>query len=424
MNPVTARRSLLGSTPAIIAASLLLGGCVHLPASEWGVFFSMMFVMAVAATPARSLFSEMRRRRSLARRIVIVGSGAMAVKLLEEITALEHGQLVAGVIDDAPLCRPGASRAKWLGPPSQLAEIVKCVQPARIVVATDHPLDPQPLAALLACRVRGIIVEDGLECYERLTGKIAIESVKPVALIFSAKAFRSHGPTERVARVASLITAAIGLALSAPLLAAIAVAIKIESRGPVLFVQDRAGKHGTRFGLLKFRTMRPSTGPHSEWAGDNVDRITTLGKWLRRFRLDELPQLVNVLTGEMNMVGPRPHPISNGQSFADHIAYYQIRSSIRPGLTGWAQVRYGYANNLEEETEKMRYDLYYIKNRSLRLDLSILLRTALVVVRGSTVPKAKHLPDRPTLAWSAVPASTRNTVYSSWLRKPVEDKRS
>ncbi len=376
--------------------------------NDWGMF-SVLFLVAAATAPVRTLFFEVRQRRLLARRIVIIGSGTVAIKLLEEIEALQPGsETVAGVIDDTPLPRPCAAAAKWLGTPGQLAEIIEREQPARIVVADRGT--GLPLQALLACRVRGILVEDALDFYERLTGKIAIEAVEPSALIFSSNTFRSHAATEILARIASLITVTIGLLLSAPLLAAIAALIKMESRGPVLFVQDRAGKHGKRFGLLKFRTMRPSEGQHSEWAQDNVDRITSLGKWLRRFRLDELPQLVNVLKGEMNMVGPRPHPTCNGQAFTDHIAYYQIRSTIRPGLTGWAQVRYGYANNLAEETEKMRYDLYYIKNRSLWLDVSILLRTAFVVVRGDGASRGRQLPNRPALAWSDEQAPVINAA--------------
>ena len=368
-------------------------------ANGWGIV-SVLFLVAAATAPVRSLFFEVRQRMLLARRIVIIGSGTVAIKLLEEIASIQPGsETVAGVIDNEPLPRPCAATAKWLGTPSQLAEIVERERPARIVVADRGT--GLPLQALLACRVQGILVEDALDFFERLTGKIAIEAVEPSALIFSSKAFRNHHTTEMLSRLASLITVTIGLVLSAPLLAAIAVAIKIESRGPVLFVQDRAGKHGKQFGLLKFRTMRPSDGQHSEWVQDNVDRITVLGKWLRRFRLDELPQLVNVLKGEMNMVGPRPHPTSNGKTFTDHIAYYQLRSTIRPGLTGWAQVRYGYANNLQEETEKMRYDLYYIKNRSLWLDASILLRTVFVVVRGDGASRGRQLPGRPTLEWSS-----------------------
>jgi lipopolysaccharide/colanic/teichoic acid biosynthesis glycosyltransferase len=176
----------------------------------------------------------------------------------------------------------------------------------------------------------------------------------------------------------------------APLLAAIAILVKLDSRGPVLFVQERAGRHGRPFGLLKFRTMHPTTERPSEWVLDNVHRITRVGKYLRRFRLDELPQLVNVLRGEMNLVGPRPHPTSNHATFMAHIAYYGLRSTVRPGVTGWAQVRYGYANNLEEETEKMRYDLYYIKNRSLWLDCRILVWTVGIMLFGQGASQVRH----------------------------------
>src|SRR5206468_11896671 len=148
-----------------------------------------------------------------------------------------------------------------------------------------------------------------------------------------------------------------------------------DSPGPVFFAQDRVGAGGRRFRLLKFRTMLPARATTSEWAADNGNRITRVGRFLRRFRIDELPQLVNVLRGEMNLVGPRPHPMTNQQVFMERIAYYGLRSTVRPGVTGWAQIRYGYANNIDEETEKMRYDLYYIKNRSLWLDTSILIQT-------------------------------------------------
>jgi len=190
-----------------------------------------------------------------------------------------------------------------------------------------------------------------------------------------------------------------------------------------LFVQDRIGKDGCQFRLLKFRTMRPSDERRSEWARDNDHRITAVGRWLRRFRLDELPQLVNVLKGEMNLVGPRPHPTCNRKIFTEGIAYYQVRSMVRPGVTGWAQVRYGYANNLEEETEKMRYDLYYIKNRSLWLDARILLRTIVVVLGGESARMRRDSPDRPTLAWSAVPPAGA-TAFSSRLIGPAGTRSS
>ena len=156
-----------------------------------------------------------------------------------------------------------------------------------------------------------------------------------------------------------------------------------------MFFQDRAGKNGQAFRLWKFRTMHPAESHRSEWVQDNFDRITRLGRFLRRFRIDELPQLVNILQGEMNLVGPRPHPMSNQEIFMERIAYYGLRSTVRPGVTGWAQIQYGYANNIDEETEKMRYDLYYIKNRSLWLDLTIVVRTFAIMLLGSGSSKVR-----------------------------------
>jgi lipopolysaccharide/colanic/teichoic acid biosynthesis glycosyltransferase len=195
-----------------------------------------------------------------------------------------------------------------------------------------------------------------------------------------------------VSRVLSVTAAVVGLVVFAPLMAAIAVAIRLDSPGPVLFVHERVGLRGRRFNLLKFRTMRDVDGDHSEWACDNGDRITRVGRFLRRFRLDELPQFFNILRGEMDLVGPRPHPATNFSLFGtvlrnspecgEQIPYYSLRSMTRPGITGWAQVRYQYANNLEEEIEKMRYDLYYVKHRTLWLDLRILLDTVKTVLAG------------------------------------------
>jgi exopolysaccharide biosynthesis polyprenyl glycosylphosphotransferase len=330
--------------------------------------------------------------RLMTRRIVILGSGPMAAKIVEEIGAAESSRyVVAGIVDHEEPRAAWAARTRWLGAPSRLTEIVGEVRPDRIVVAVADRRDRLPLQLLLESRVRGIIVEDAVEFYERFTGKIAIEALNPSSLILS-KGFRNHGAAEIIARIVSIIAASIGLAISAPMLLAIALAVKLDSRGPVLFIQARAGRNGHPFGLLKFRTMHPCEQRQSEWVRDNVHRITRLGRWLRRFRLDELPQLLNVVKGEMNLVGPRPHPTSNHEIFMQRIAYYPLRSTVRPGVTGWAQVRYGYANNLEEETEKMRYDLFYIKNRSLWLDVSILLRTMLIMIFGQGASEVRLRP--------------------------------
>jgi exopolysaccharide biosynthesis polyprenyl glycosylphosphotransferase len=367
------------------ASLLVVGSQVPLPEHERLIYDALLLV--AVAVFALFVGREMRPART---RILILGAGPMAERLIEEITSSDPRRyVVTGVVDEETPAADSPLHDRWLGPCDQLADIVARVQPALIVVAIENRRDRLPLQSLLESRVSGIDVEDAIEFYERITGKIAIEALRPSSLILS-KGFRNHGAPEVTARVVSVVAAVIGLIVFAPLLAAIALLVKIDSRGPVLFIQERAGRHGRPFGLLKFRTMHPTDERPSEWVLDNIHRITRVGKYLRRFRLDELPQLVNVLRGEMNLVGPRPHPTSNHATFMEHIAYYGLRSTVRPGVTGWAQVRYGYANNLEEETEKMRYDLYYIKNRSLWLDCRILVWTVGIMLFGQGASQVRH----------------------------------
>jgi exopolysaccharide biosynthesis polyprenyl glycosylphosphotransferase len=337
-------------------------------------------LLAAGVVALARLAYELGQRRVVRSRVVILGNGPIVPKLIEELESSPAPRYVlTGVLDNEPL-REG-THAAWLGRLDRLAEIVDDVRADRIVVALPDRRGQLPLAPLLESRARGVAVEDALEFYERLSGKMAIEALTPGSLI-NARGFRNRGAPEKAARAVSVAVALIGLALMAPLMAAIALAITLDSGGPVLFVQERIGRGGRPFRLLKFRTMRPQRERRSEWARDNFDRITRVGAWLRRFRLDELPQLVNIVRGEMNLVGPRPHPTCNQETFMERIAYYGLRSTVHPGVTGWAQVRYGYANDIEEETEKMRYDLYYIKNRSLGLDLGILIRTVGIMLLG------------------------------------------
>lgn len=252
-----------------------------------------------------------------------------------------------------------------------------------------------PVENLVEAKVqRGIKVEAGVDVYERLTGQIALESLTPSNVIFSDK-FRPSRLMRRLARLISFCTATAGLIACLPLFGLLAIAIKLDSSGPVFFIQERAGQGGKAFRLIKFRSMRVASRPVSEWECDNGDRITRVGRWLRKFRLDELPQFLNVIRGDMNFVGPRPHPISNYALLVlvarnipqcgVQIPYYSLRWSVPPGITGWAQVRYKYANGLDEEMEKLRYDLYYIKHYSILLDLRILLETVWVVLRGRLI---------------------------------------
>jgi len=356
-----------------------------------------MWLLMIAGTAVLAgLLYRVRSSRPAVSRILILGRGPLASKLIEELrSASGFNHVIVGIVDDQPDCDGLQTEAPWLGPLARLTEIVEGAGANHIVVALSDRRGRLPLKPLLTSRVRGVAVEHALDLCERLTGKIAIEALTPGPLILS-KGFQNSGAPERVARAASVVIAAAGLVFLSPVLALIAAAIKFDSKGPVMFVQARTGRDGRPFNLLKFRTMHPCEERASEWVQDNSDRITRVGGALRRFRLDELPQLVNVLRGEMNLVGPRPHPVCNEEIFERHIAYYSLRSTVHPGVTGWAQVRYGYANNIEEETEKMRYDLYYIKNRSLRLDARILLETVGIILLGHGASQVRtRVADRP-----------------------------
>lgn len=319
-------------------------------------------------------------RGEFASRVVIIGSGPLANRLVHEMHGRRRRYKVAAVVDDPGLIT-GAPSGLLAGPLTRLGEIVDELRPDRVVIALTDRRGRLPMKELLMARVSGVAIEEGVECLERLTRKVAIEALSPSSLIASGH-FRKTHLDLALGRGVSLIASLAAVILLAPFFAVIALAIALDSPGPVLFIHDRAGRGGRRIRLLKFRTMRPSTGPTSEWEKDNGHRITRVGRWLRRYRLDELPQLVNVVRGDMNLVGPRPHPMSNVELFSQQIPYYAVRSVVRPGLTGWAQVRQGYANDLQEEIEKMRYDLYYIKHMSVWLDLRILFDTFYAVLAG------------------------------------------
>ena len=340
-----------------------------------GAFTASLLLTIGVVLLLRAIWYAVIQSPTVRERVLILGATPLAHKLIAELAA-QPDCLVVGVAEDA----------------DQLNKMIGEGNPDRIIVTVAECRGQLPKEQLLEARMQGVIVEDGVAVYERLTGKLAIESLTLSSLVFS-KDFRKSRLELAVGRGLSLMAAVGGLVVLAPLFGLIALAIKLNSPGPVFFIQDRLGLGGRRFKLIKFRTMQPVQRPPSEWEKDNGYRITRVGRWLRKFRLDELPQFVNILRGDMNLVGPRPHPASNfellvlvSRNAPEHgepIPYYSLRSLVRPGVTGWAQVRYRYANDLEEEIEKLRYDLYYIKHQSLWLDLRILFDTVKIVLAGS-----------------------------------------
>ena len=327
------------------------------------------------------------------KRVLILGTGPLAWKIAQAIHASSSpsSTIVGFVRDEKEDDRPGKTAVPLsqpiLGSLKDLDHIVKQVTPDRIIVALTERRGRMPVRDLLHLRTNGIPIEDGIEIYERYTGKLAIESLNPSYLIFS-RDFERPKWTMALRRILSLSVAAVGLGVFAPLLAIISLAIRLDSKGPVFFIQERIGRRGCPFRLLKFRTMhpappRPANGDVSVWHRADADRITRVGKWLRRFYLDEVPQFINILKGDMDLVGPRPEMAENVKTMTEQIPYYFLRSMVRPGLTGWAQVRNGYAVGQEEVMEKTRYDLYYIKRMSPLFDLRILVATVKTVLRAA-----------------------------------------
>jgi len=241
-----------------------------------------------------------------------------------------------------------------------------------------------PLHELLRCKMGGITIIEAESFYEKLTGKILAEDIYPSWFIFS-KGFRRTRLQRFTKRLTGLTLSVIGLLLTLPLTLIIVIAIKLDSKGPIIYKQKRCGANGWIFELCKFRSMvdnaEEKTGP--VWATDDDERVTRVGKMLRKFRLDELPQLWNVLKGDMSFVGPRPERPEFVGELEKIVPYYSERHNIKPGITGWAQVSYGYGASVDAALNKLKYDLYYIKNMSILLDFMIIFKTMKIVIQQS-----------------------------------------
>ncbi|MGB4547609.1 MAG: TIGR03013 family XrtA/PEP-CTERM system glycosyltransferase [Syntrophales bacterium] len=252
----------------------------------------------------------------------------------------------------------------------------------RIIVALDERRGSLPVEELLMCRLRGINVEDGVTFTENLTGKLCVESLHPRSIIFS-NGISGRFYTSKLKRVFDVVAALIGLLFFGPLCTLIAVAIKLDSEGPVFYRQKRVGRDGRVFRLLKFRSMvvdAEKDGP--VWAVKNDDRCTRVGKIIRKLRFDEIPQLINVLKGTMSIVGPRPERPVFVKKLEKEIPFYYHRHLVKPGITGWAQIYHPYGATIEDAVEKLKYDLYYIKNINAVLDLRIISETVKIVLFG------------------------------------------
>ncbi|MEW6109831.1 MAG: TIGR03013 family XrtA/PEP-CTERM system glycosyltransferase [Nitrospirota bacterium] len=317
-----------------------------------------------------------------AKRVLIIGTGPLAEKIGNIIISTNHNHILSGYLHFAhePVYVPATS---ILENTTSLIETVKREKASKIVISLSERRGTLPLKDILSCKLRGIEVLDAPSFYEQLTGKLLIENITPSCFIFS-DGFRITPFKNVIKRIFDILFSSIGVIIALPLIPLIALLIKMDSPGPVFFRQVRLGYREKHFVLYKFRTMRQDaegkTG--AVWAEKNDPRITRVGSFLRKTRLDEIPQLYNVLKGDMSFVGPRPERPEFIEKLKDIIPYYSERHYVKPGITGWAQVKYPYGASVEDAIEKLRYDLFYIKHISFFVDLLIVLETIQVVLFG------------------------------------------
>ncbi|MGD0467288.1 MAG: TIGR03013 family XrtA/PEP-CTERM system glycosyltransferase [Terriglobales bacterium] len=337
-----------------------------------------LLILTVALFGWRLGFAWLVQLPILVERVYVLGTGERAQRLVQ------------GLRQNPEL---GVEIASWTGRmegavtrdsvAAHLMEVVQKQKIHRVIVAMPDRRGTVPMRELLDLRMQGVKIEEATSWLEKMSGKIEVENLYPSWLVFG-EGFRRSTIFIVVRRVISIIISLIGLILVLPLLPLIMLAIRLDSKGPVFYTQARVGKAGRIFQVVKFRTMRQdaeaANGP--QWAGDHDPRVTRVGKFLRASRLDEIPQLWCVLKSDMAFVGPRPERPEFIEWLSKEIPYYGMRHMVRPGLTGWAQVKYKYGSTVEDAREKLQYDLFYIKNASIGLDLLIMFLTIKTVLLG------------------------------------------
>ncbi|HKM46539.1 MAG TPA: TIGR03013 family XrtA/PEP-CTERM system glycosyltransferase [Terriglobales bacterium] len=335
-----------------------------------------LLILTVALFGWRLGFTWLVQLPILVERVYILGTGERALRLVQ------------GLRQNPEM---GVEIASWTGKmegevtrDSMAAHLMEAVQKQkvhRVIVATPDRRGTIPMRELLQLRMEGVKIEEATTYLEKMSGKIEVENLYPSWLVFG-EGFRRSATFILIRRGISIVISLIGLTVSLPFLPLIMLAIRLDSKGPVFYTQTRVGKGGRLFNVVKFRTMRQDAeaANGAQWAGNNDPRVTRVGKFLRSSRLDEIPQLWCVLKGDMAFVGPRPERPEFVEWLSQEIPYYGVRHMVRPGVTGWAQVKYKYGSTVEDAREKLQYDLFYIKNASIGLDLLIVFQTVKTVL--------------------------------------------
>ncbi len=393
LRTLTDRRDLvIGLFRALGAASVLLALMYYwIPALVIGrgVFALASILIMSLVVGWRVAFEWLSLRGVPTERLLIVGTSAAAVSLARELfeRRSELGVELVGFVDSdpklvgAPMINPGV-----IGVVNDIPAIVKAKKVDRVVVSLADARGKLKMDDLLDMKLnQGVRFDHLVSVYEQYTGKIAVENLRPSWMIFS-EGFRKSLALSAAKRASDIVMSLVGLIVTAPAMLLVAIAVRLTSPGPILYTQKRVGKDGV-FTIYKFRSMRSDAEATSGavWSTENDPRVTPVGRFLRRTRLDELPQLWNVLKGDMSFVGPRPERPEFIAELTQRIPFYGQRHVVRPGLTGWAQVRHRYGSSIDDAQEKLQYDLFYIKNMSIAFDLYIVVETVkTVLVRGGS----------------------------------------
>jgi sugar transferase (PEP-CTERM system associated) len=368
-------------TAALVLASVI----VLVPAINigHGVFLTSVGLLLVVVPAWRMAFDGLTQDPHLEERVLMVGTGTLARTVARQIQSQhDFAYRIVGYLseDEATDADTEGLNLPLLGSAVDVARLTGLHQVNRVIVAISDRRGHLPIQELLRAKLSGVRIEDAATTFERITGKILTDGLTPSWFIFSDGFSASRG-TRMIKRLLDLVLAAIGLVVAAPIMLLTALAIRLDSPGPVFYKQERVGENDRLFTLCKFRSMRSDAEKGTPiWAKSNDSRVTRVGRFIRLTRLDELPQLLNVLRGDMSFVGPRPERPYFVQQLTAQIPFYAERHAVKPGVTGWAQVRYRYGSSVEDAMEKLRYDLYYIKHMSIAFDLTIVVDTVKVIV--------------------------------------------
>ncbi len=367
------------------AAVVLAGASAAVPAINigHGVFLGSVGLLLIVVPLWRFAFDGLTRDPHLEERLLIVGSGPVAQVIARTIQSQhDFAYRIVGYLTESEETESEAEGLNLpvLGSAIDVARLTGLHQINRVVVAISDRRGHLPIQELLRAKLSGVRIEDVATTYERISGKILTDGLTPSWFIFS-DGFRASRSTRMLKRLIDIVMAAVGLVIAAPLMLLTAAAIWFDSPGPIFYRQERVGENDRLFTLTKFRSMRSDAEQGTPiWAANKDSRVTRVGRFIRLTRLDELPQLLNVLRGDMSFVGPRPERPYFVQQLTAKIPFYAERHAVKPGVTGWAQVRYRYGSSIEDAMEKLRYDLYYIKHLSIAFDLTIVIDTVKVIL--------------------------------------------